>query len=410
MAASGVVIVGGGLAGFQSAVALREMGYADRIVLVCDEAFAPYHRPPLSKGFLLDETDEARLAMRPVDFFAGKNIELILGRRVAAIDRVQHRVTLDDNAMLNYRHLILAVGARNRLLPVPGANFAGVCHLRTLPEAQILRERLREVNSAVVIGAGFIGLEFAMSAIKRNVEVTVLDVMDRPMARALSPTMSAIFTREHEKCSVKFAFKTQANRVVERDGDVSGVETTDGRVFPAELVVVGIGVEPNVELAAACGLQIRNGIVVDEQLLTEDPYISAVGDCAAHPNVFADGAEIRLESVQNATDQARCVAARLSGKPLRYTNVPWFWSDQGALKLQIAGVATHIDQSVLRGDPAGVSCANFCFRGGRLLAVETLNRPADHMAARRLLAQHVALTPAEAADEGVDLKKLLAAA
>jgi 3-phenylpropionate/trans-cinnamate dioxygenase ferredoxin reductase subunit len=402
-----VVIVGAGTAGFQVAAGLRDLRYEGRVILVGDEDCGPYHRPPLSKTYLLGTTDDARVAMRPEVFYNDRKIELRTGQRAVAIDRTHRKLALDDDTVIPYTHLVLAVGARNRPLPVSGAELNGVFFLRTLDEARALRARLARARNAVVIGAGFIGLEFASAARKSGVAVTVIDVADRPMARALSAEMSNVFTREHAKAGVRFLFNTQVMRLMGAAGHVTGVETVEGEVLDADLVVIGIGVIPNVELAATCDLDIRNGIVVDEQLLTGDPNISAVGDCAAHPNPFAPGMT-RIESVQNATDQGRCVAARIAGRPSAFCAVPWFWSDQGDLKLQIAGIATGCERVIVRGDPASASCAAFCFSGERLLAVETVSRPADHMAARHLIAHRAMLTPEQAADESFDLKKLAA--
>jgi 3-phenylpropionate/trans-cinnamate dioxygenase ferredoxin reductase subunit len=407
---SNIVIAGAGLAGFQVGAALREMGYGGRVVIIGDEPFLPYHRPPLSKAFLLGLSEAERLAMRPERFYADKKLEVLVGRRAVALDRAHHHVALDDDSVLEYDQFVFAVGARNRPLPVHGAELGGVHYLRTLAEAQALKAALGVAKRAVVVGAGFIGLEFAAAAAKLGAAVTVIEVADRPMARALSPAMSAVFTREHAKAGVQFMFNSQVLRLVGAGGTVVAVETVEHQQVPADVVVIGIGVQPNVEVAAAAGLEVRNGIVVDELLKTGDPDVSAVGDCAAHPNPFAGGQLVRLESVQNATDQARCVAARLTGKPHAYASVPWFWSDQGDLKLQIAGLTTGCDQVVMRGDASGTSCSAFCFLQGRLLGVESVHRPADHMIARRLIAQHIALTPAQAADEDFDLKAHLARA
>jgi 3-phenylpropionate/trans-cinnamate dioxygenase ferredoxin reductase component len=305
---------------------------------------------------------------------------------------------------------VLAVGARNRPLHVPGYDLPGVFFLRHLDEARALRVRLHKAKQAVIIGAGFIGLEFAAAARKLGVAVTVLEVADRPMSRALSAPMSALFSREHANSGIRFLFGTQLKRLIDDEGRVAGVETVEGAVIDADLVLTGIGVIPNVELAATCNLEVRNGIAVDADLATSDPNISAVGDCASYPSAYSAEEFVRLESVQNATDQGRCLAARILGRASRYAAVPWFWSDQGDLKLQIAGLTMGHDETVVRGDPAGISCSVFCFREGRLLGVETVNRPADHMAARRLIGSHAALTPAAAADEGVDLKQVAAAA
>ena len=404
---AGVVIAGAGQAGFQVAAALRDMKYAERIVIVGEEAHRPYQRPPLSKAYLLGTTDEVGISLRPEGFYTERNIEVRTGRRVVAVDRGHHHVGLDDDTVLEYDKLVFAVGARNRSLPVHGADLPGVHYLRTLDDARALKRALT-VKNVVVVGAGFIGLEFASSAAKLGVNVTVIEVADRPMARALSPPTAAIFTREHAKHGVRFMFKSQLLHVLGDARGVVAVETVEHERVPADLVLIGIGVEPNVEVAAAAGLEIGNGIVVDDLLRTSDPDISAVGDCAAHPNAFSSvGSLVRLESVQNATDQARCVAASLAGNETRYASLPWFWSDQGNLKLQIAGLTNGCDHVVVRGDASTTACSTFCFREGRLIGVETVNRPGEHMLARRLIQQRIRPTPDQVADETFDLKSLL---
>jgi 3-phenylpropionate/trans-cinnamate dioxygenase ferredoxin reductase subunit len=400
------VVLGAGLAGFQVAAALREQHYAGRVVLIGDESHAPYHRPPLSKGYLLGNADDTVVAMRPAAYYLDKQIELVLGTRAIAVDRTHRKVALDNGEVIDYTHLVLAVGARNRPLQLPGTDLARVFYLRRLDEARALRAALESAKRALVIGAGFIGLEFAAAAVKLGVEVTVLEVARRPMSRALSAPMADLFVREHSRSGMRFAFNTQVKRLVGKAGKVAAVETVAGETLPADIIVIGIGVIPNVELATTCNLDVRNGILVDGSLSTSDPHISAVGDCAAHPNPYSTHETVRLESVQNATDQARCVAARIVGKALPYCAIPWFWSDQGSLKLQIAGLTTGCDETAIRGDPAGTHCAVFCFRNGRLLGVETVNRPTDHMVARRLLGNRSPISPSQAADESVDLKRL----
>jgi 3-phenylpropionate/trans-cinnamate dioxygenase ferredoxin reductase subunit len=365
----------------------------------------------------MGKADAAAVRLRPDKFFAQHRIELRAGERAARIDRAARRVVLASGEALPSDHLVLAVGARNRALPVPGADLDGVVQLRSLDDAEDLRQRLEAARDAVVVGAGFIGLEFAAVAAARGMAVTVVEAADRPMARSLSVEMSAFFRDAHERQDVRFVFGATVVRVLGGDGGrrATGVETADGRRFPADLVLVGIGVVPNAELAAEAGLAVADGVLVDERLATSDPAISAIGDCARHPCRFAGAAgQVRIESVQNAVDQARCVAARLAGKggaaAAPYAAVPWFWSDQGAQKLQIAGLATPYERAVPRGDPAAGAFSVFCFGGGgRLLGVESANRPLDHVLARRLLANGTGLTPEQAADPGFDLKAHAAA-
>ncbi len=410
---SGVLIVGAGQGGFQLAASLREAGYAGPVRLLGDEPGLPYQRPPLSKAFLKGEADAAQLELRPAAFYADHSIEMLHGRAVA-IERAERRVRLADGTALDYEHLVLATGARNRPLPVKGADLDGVFYLRTLADAQALKARLAAARQVVVVGAGFIGLEFAAVARALGHEVTVVEATLHPMGRAVSPIMSAFFAEAHRAMGTRLVLSAGVVALHGRDGQVTGVEAADGAlhpgggtVYPADLVVVGIGVVPNAELAAEAGLEVRNGIVVDETLATADPAISALGDAVSYPSVHA-GLTVRLESVQNAADQARCLAHRLTGNALPYAAVPWFWSDQADLKLQIVGLAAPTDSAVLRGDPASRRFSVFRFHERRLTAIESVNRPADHMLGRRLLAGRPGLTPEEAADESFELKSLLA--
>lgn len=400
-----VIIVGAGQAGFQAAASLRDFGFQGTITLIGDETEIPYQRPPLSKAYLAGAVDAAGLQLRPASFFATRDIAVLTGERVTRIDRALGRVEDASGRLHPYDHLILATGARNRLLPGDGASLAGVLYLRTLGDAAALKTRLdAAVRRVVVLGAGFIGLEFAAVAAKRGVEVTVVEMADRPMARALSPAMSAFFQAAHQAMGVGFQFGAKVVRLEGRDGHVTGVVLDDGQEVPADLVVVGIGVVPNAELAAEAGLPVSNGIEVDATLATPDPAVSAIGDCAVHPSRFGAGTPLRIESVQNAIDQGRCVARRITGQPEPYGAVPWFWSDQGPYKLQIVGIASPTDATVVRGDPASGQFSVFCYAGEHLRAVESVNRAQDHMAARRFLGQHRGPTPAEAADPAFDLK------
>jgi 3-phenylpropionate/trans-cinnamate dioxygenase ferredoxin reductase subunit len=404
-----IAIIGAGQAGLQLAASLRELRYEGRLVLVGDDPRAPYQRPPLSKGYLLGEVSAADVSLRPDAFFSTHEIQLVTGKRATGVDRTRRRVGLEDDAVIEYDHLVLATGARNRLLPVSGADLRNVFYLRTLDEAALLRAQMGGARRAVVVGAGFIGLEFAAIAAKQGLDVTVLDLADRPMARAVSKAVSDACTRAHEAMGVRLCFNTQVRRLVGRDGCVTGVETGAGHTLPADLVVVGIGVVPNLELAASCGLATDDGIVVDAFLTTSDPHISAMGDAAAHVSEYAEGRRIRLESVQNAIDQARCVAARIMGRPAAYQALPWFWSNQGSLHLQMTGLWSSDCDATPRGDPNGSAFSMYHFRAGKLVCVESLNRAGDHMLARRLLGNRVAVTPDQAADVSFDLKSLAAA-
>ncbi len=402
MSMNTIVIIGAGQGGYQVAASLRQEGFTGAITLVGDEPGLPYQRPPLSKAYLLSKTSADQLRLRPAAWFADQRITL-RHDRVTAIDRPNRRVTLTSGATLDYDHLVLATGAHNRALPVPGAQLPGVLGIRTLADADALMPRVQRARHAVVVGAGFIGLEFAAVAASLGIAVHVVELADRPMARALSEPMSRLFRAAHEERGVTFDFHQGVQRIDAEGDEVRAVITSDGRRLPADLVVVGIGVLPNVTLAAEAGLDIENGIRVDTHLLTSDPAISAIGDAVSFPSPQA-GTSVRLESVQNAADQARCVAARLMGKAAPYGALPWFWSDQGDLKLQIAGLSTGHDQTVVLGDAATRQLTVLCFKGQTLVAVETCNKPADHMTARKILSRAAALSPMVAAAPGFDLK------
>lgn len=402
---NGIVVVGTGQAGFQLGASLRENGYAGPVTLVGEEPGLPYGRPPLSKAYMLGKTDAAGLSLRPDAFFAEHRLTVRAGERAVAIDRAARRLQLVSGEALPYDHLVLATGSRNRPLPVPGTDLAGVHQLRTLAEADALKAALAGARAVAVVGAGFIGLEFAAICAQLGVPVTVIEGLDRPLARSVSPAMAALVEASHVAAGTRFLFGSAVAGLVGPDR-VRAVALADGRVVAADLVLVGIGVLPNDELAKEAGLRVENGIAVDAMLATEDPAVSAIGDGASFPSPHADGARVRIESVQNAVDGARCVAARLTGRPAAFTAVPWFWSDQGPLKLQIAGLCQPHDLAVRRGDPEQGGVSVFCYRAGRLAGVESLNRPADHMIARRLLQAGRSPTPDQAADPGFDLKAL----
>jgi 3-phenylpropionate/trans-cinnamate dioxygenase ferredoxin reductase subunit len=400
-----VLIVGAGHAGFQVAASLRQHGYGDRICLINDEAHLPYQRPPLSKAYLKGEGRPDSLMFRPDKFYRDQNIELIADR-AASIDRASRRLALASGASLDYGHLVLATGARNRLLDIPNANLEDVRYLRILDESEELRKLMASRQRVVVIGAGFIGLEFAATARIKGLEVDVAELASRVMARAVTAEISDYFQERHTAAGIRIHLGVQATGI-EADGNkVTGVSLSDGHHIPANLVVVGVGVLPNVELAAEAGLPVASGIIVDEQLLTADPNISAIGDCA----LFASprfGGSLRLESVQNATDHARCVAARLTGDAKTYDGLPWFWSDQADDKLQIAGLTTGYDQVVVRGDRAQRSFSAFCYKAGQLVGIESVNRASDHVFGRKVLGMKRSITPEQAADLSFDLKAAL---
>ncbi|OXR46973.1 Rhodocoxin reductase [Nocardia cerradoensis] len=399
-----VVVAGAGQAGTQTAASLREFGFDGNIVLVGDEPHLPYQRPPLSKGHITGKAARDTLWLHPATFYDHHEIDRYIPDRVRTIERAAGRVELASGTTLGYDHLVLALGARNRTLPLDGADLDGVVGLRTLAEADDLRERLARARNVVVVGGGFIGLEVAAAAVALGLRTVVIEVADRLMGRVLSPPMADFLLDAHRARGLQVELGTTVERITGTSGRVTAVATADGRKFPADVVLVGIGALPNTELAEAAGLPIANGIVVDQFLRTADPRISAVGDCASCPNPFAGGRRIRLESVHNATAQPRALAARIVGRPEPYHSVPWFWSDQSDMKLQIAGLTTATSEFVFRGDPGSGRFSIFCFDDGRLQSVESLSRPGDHMAARKLLAIEDCLSPEQAADAEFDLR------
>ncbi|SAK91238.1 FAD-dependent pyridine nucleotide-disulfide oxidoreductase [Caballeronia pedi] len=402
-----VVIVGAGQAGLQAAASLRDEGYEGVIRLIGDEAGLPYQRPPLSKSFLTGDVAADELSLEEAHWFDDARIEWLADERVSAIDRRRRRLSLASGRIVPYDHLVLATGSRNRTLPFLTQPTHGVVSLRSVSDAQRLRTALGEARRVVVIGGGFLGLEVASIAAARGCDVHVVESVDRVMKRAISAEMSAACAAHHQAAGVRFSFDARVAGIVGHGESVSAVELADGARLDADLVLVAAGVAPNSELAAACGLSVFNGVIVDERLRTSDPAISAIGDCAAFPYAFDGGDLLRLESVQNAVDQARHVARSLLGDATPYDQTPVFWSDQGGARLQIAGVARRLDSSVVRGDPASGAFSVFRYRHHRLTGVESCNRPADHMSARRLLQRRISPSREQAADPSFNLKLLL---
>ncbi|MEO8028157.1 MAG: FAD-dependent oxidoreductase [Bryobacteraceae bacterium] len=401
----GVVILGAGQAGFQTATSLRQEGFAEPITLIGDEPGLPYQRPPLSKAFMLGKQEIGNATLRPERHYEQNRITLLTGQAAVAIDRAERRILLTSGSTVPFSSLVLAVGARNRKLPIEGADLDGVCYLRTAAEAIDVRGRFGSANEIVVIGGGFIGLELAAAAATLGKSVHVLEALPRLMQRIVSPVLSQFYRNLHESRGVRISTSVAIAKIEGEQGRVRGVRLSDGTLLPADLVAIGIGVVPNHELAAAAGLTVANGIAVDTYLKTDDPEIYAIGDCAEHPNQFAGG-RVRIESVQNAVDQAKCVAAAIVGRSAAYHAVPWFWTDQFDASLQMVGLSSGYDHVVTRGEPESGKFSVFYFRGGTLRAIDSVNRPGEHVAGRKLIAAGVLVSPDQAADLSVDLKAL----
>jgi 3-phenylpropionate/trans-cinnamate dioxygenase ferredoxin reductase subunit len=397
------VIIGAGHAGVQAATSLREEGYDGAIRLVDAQRILPYQRPPLSKALMKGETSADLIVLRGEAYYREHDIDLLLGEAAEGIDRPGRTIALAGGRRLAYDRLILATGARARPLPVPGAGLRGVYSLRDMADALRIREAMTDADEIAVIGGGFIGLEFAAVAAKAGKRVTVVEAMPRVMARAVSEPVSRAFERRHAQFGVEVRLGAAVASLDEAAGAAAGVRLADGTRIPCGMAVVGIGVLAEDRLAQAAGLDIANGVVVDAGMRTSDPAILAIGDLNSHENRFFGG-RIRLESVQNAVDQAKTAARTIAGKPASYDATPWFWSDQGDLKLQIAGIAPSLDRMAIRGEAESGAFSVFGYAQGRLRAVESVNRPADHMLARRLIADGRSPSPEEAADPAFDLR------
>lgn len=397
------VIVGASHASVQAVDTLRREGHAGRIVLVGDEPHLPYNRPPLSKKFLSGELERERLLLRSPQFYEQHSVETRLGVRVTAIDRGAQRLRLGDGDELTYDKLLLCVGSRPRLLEVPGYDLAGIHYLRTIADVEAIRAELPTARRLVVVGAGYIGLEAAASARHLGLEATVLEMADRPMNRVVAPELSDFYTRRHEREGVRIHCNTSVTAFL-GEGRVAAVACGD-RQFPADLVIVGVGILPDVSLAAAAGIRCENGVWVDEHCRTSDPNVYAAGDCTNHPSVRY-GRRVRLESVDNAVEQAKTASANMCGKAAIHAHVPWFWSDQYDVKLQIAGLSSGYDQAVVRGDPGSGSFALYYLAQGELLAVDAVNSPRDFMTGKKWIGERRHLDAAQLADTTLDLKTL----
>ena len=399
-----VVIIGAGQAGGQAAYSLRLGGFEGEIVLVGDEPAPPYQRPPLSKAYLKGELEADRLFLKPLEYYAEHRIELLTGDPAATIDLDAKVVTLEGGGKLGWDRLVIATGARPRKLALEGAELGNITELRTLADVDRLKSLARPGARMVVIGAGYIGLEAAAVGRQLGLEVTVLEAMPQVLSRVAGPEIGAFYTRIHREAGtdVRLGARIEA---FEGHGLVTGVRLAGGEVIPADFVLVGVGVLPNMELALAAGLSCGNGIVVDEQMRTSDPNVFAIGDVAWRPLVHY-GREGRLESVHNAIEGGKLAAAAILGANPPSLEAPWFWSDQFDLKLQTVGLWTGADERVVRGDLAGRAFAVFYLKEGRLLAVDAVNSAPEFIVGKKLVAAMAKVAPGELADKSVSMKDI----
>jgi 3-phenylpropionate/trans-cinnamate dioxygenase ferredoxin reductase component len=410
---AGVLIVGASQAGVQVAASLRDHGYDGPITLVGAEARQPYQRPPLSKGFLAGSANLASLDLRSEAFYAEQRIRVVPGERVVRVEAAPAGAgcsgagLTDRGRTLPFDRLALTVGARPRRLNLPGSDLDGVCYLRGVDDAARIRARLTSARDVVVIGGGYIGLEAAAVARSEGKNVTVVEAADRLIPRSVAPLVSEFYRRAHTRRGVEIRLGTEVAGISGEQDHVRGVRLKDGRLLPADLVVVGVGVVPRTELAEQLGLLCDGGIVVDQFARTSDPYVVAAGDCTVAPNPVTGEGRIRLESVPNAVAQARVAAATLAGKPEPYADVPWFWSDQYDLKLQIAGVTNGYDEVVVRGDADRESFSVLYYRRGNLLGINAINRAPDYLTVRKALSSGTPIPADRAAMSAVPLKELL---
>ncbi|MCX7284342.1 MAG: FAD-dependent oxidoreductase [Novosphingobium sp.] len=403
-----VIIVGAGHGGAQAAIALRQNGFEGRVLVIGREPEIPYERPPLSKEYLAREKTFERICIRPAQFWVDKAIEMKLSSEVVAIDPAAHTVKLGDGSEVGYGKLIWATGGDPRRLSCMGADLVGVHAVRTREDAdRLMRELDSGAKRAVVVGGGYIGLEAAAVLTKFDVSVTLLEALPRVLARVAGEALSEFYQAEHRAHGVDLRTGA-AMDCIEGDGTkVTGVKMQDGSVLPADIVIVGIGIIPCIGPLLAAGAAGGNGVDVDEFCRTSLPDIYAIGDCAAHANDFADGAVIRLESVQNANDMATTAAKDICGAPVPYKATPWFWSNQYDLRLQTVGLSTGHDNAVLRGDPATRSFSVVYLKGGKVVALDCVNMVKDYVQGKKLVESRAQIAPELLADAAVPLKDLI---
>ena len=403
-----VVIVGAGHGGAQAAIALRQLGFAGSIAVVGNEPEFPYERPPLSKEYFAGDKAFDRILIRPAAFWAERNVVMLLSTEVTVVDAKAKRLSFANGGTLDYGTLIWATGGAPRKLTCSGHDLRGVHAVRTRADVLKMTDELPAVGQVVVIGGGYIGLEAAAVLTKFGKKVVLLEALDRVLARVAGPELSRFYEAEHRAHGVDLRTGVQVECIEEKDGRVSGVRLAGGEVVPADMAIVGIGIIPAVAPLIAAGAQGGNGVVVDEYCRTSLPDIYAIGDCAAHANGFADGATIRLESVQNANDQASTAAKAITGNLEPYKATPWFWSNQYDLKLQTVGLSIGFDQTVVRGDTATRSFSVAYLKNGRVIALDCVNAVRDYVQGRKLVETRAKIDPDLLADATRPLKELIA--
>jgi 3-phenylpropionate/trans-cinnamate dioxygenase ferredoxin reductase subunit len=400
-----VVIVGAGHAGAQTAIQLRQLGFAGSVALVGAEAEPPYERPPLSKEYLAGEKAFERMLIRPESFWAERGVDLVLGTSIAAIDPEAKVLTAGSGERLGYGKLVWAAGGEPRLLGCEGGDLAGVHVVRRKADSDAIRAELGGVECVAVVGGGYIGLETAAVLRKLGKRVVLLEALDRVLARVAGPEISSFYEAEHRAQGVDVRLGATVASIVGESGRVAGVRLRDGALAEAQMVIVGIGVEAAVAPLLAAGAAGANGVDVDSCCRTSLSDVYAIGDCAAHENRFAGGLRIRLESVQNAHDQAATAARAIAGDPEPYEAVPWFWSNQYDLRLQTVGLSVGYDSTVVRGRTEERSFSVLYLLDGRVIALDCVNSTRDYVQGRKLVMERRVVEPARLADAGVALKE-----
>lgn len=401
-----VLIVGAGHGGAQAAIALRQRKFEGSIALLGDEPELPYERPPLSKEYLSGDKPFERILIRPAIFWTDRDVTLLPGQRVTAVDAAAHQVTTEDGSTIGYRTLIWATGGAPRRLTCEGHDLRGVHGVRTRADVDRIMAELPGVSHAIVIGGGYIGLEAAAVLTKLGKPVTVLEAAPRVLARVAGEPLSHFYEAEHRAHGVDLRTGVTVDSIVGENGAASGVRLADGTVLPGNLVIVGIGIIPETAPLIAAGASGSNGVDVDAYCRTSLPDVYAIGDCAAHANRHARGAQIRLESVQNANDQAKIAVQHIMGEAVEYDALPWFWSNQYDLRLQTVGLSTGHDQTILRGDPASRSFSVLYLLGGKLIAIDAVNMVKDYVQGKAHILSGAVLDQAQLADPATPLKEV----